>query len=208
MFVVTAICPNCKKTHKYFLGHGKAFRVRDIVGEKYETFINNFTESCPSCGEILTFIVSVFKGELVSININPSQDYIKDVSEAPYETCYFTDSMHNYDQRQILLLGADTEVIPYQYFLDSKFKIGDEITLFNYPWKIKESYRVVTESGCVVRLVFKVRYSSVEKLLVLRDCYFPELKELIWSNDDFINEEDKFRRFKIPDGCELVMNLN
>jgi hypothetical protein len=209
MFVTNITCPKCKDRHQYiwtFQNEEKRYYIGDKV-EKMGTYATTLTCKCLTCGKEFRVDVLVQDGYIVNAILNPLKKQIRDIESGYYEAL-FNYPTKTYTERFEALLGEDTVLIPKQYQTKTELKRGSSVIVFDSLWMVLERYKVYSEPEKLYARIYKLRtYKAkiIERLLICRDKFLPVLKEVDWSDELYKDDEDSFRRFKIPTGYDVVM---
>lgn len=200
-------CPKCNKYHYYSLGDDKTHRIGDIVGPDYKYYSQSFNAKCYSCREEFSVVELVSRGQVVNILINPTDEEQEKIEDRRFKCLdEYPDKNYGYYRRQSMMLGEETCIIPSQYFfLD--LKIGEEIPIFKGNWIVKERYKTIDNKGQLVDRIYKVMWGKEERLLILGDNLLPTLKLVDWNVKRFANDEERFKKYRVPPNCKLLMDL-
>lgn len=207
-------CPVCGKYHYYSLGDDDVHNIGDIVGPDYEYYSQSYNEKCRSCKNEFLIVELVHRGQLVNVLINPTEEEDEKIEDRIYPLldAYPDLPKYHYYERLNMLLGEDSRVIPSQYFLVD-LKVGDKIPLFTTEWEVKEKYKVIDDKKRLISKIYKVseirKFSGekIERLLILRDNLLPTLKIVDWGVTSFLDEEERFKKYRIPPNCKLFIDL-
>lgn len=209
MLEVRIICPKCGLINLDYFGKGSnIYGVGDLITDPLEekTYIKEHDGRCPGCGSAFKIVEIVENFKVLNVLFNPSKPMMKKIHNGIYPRLEEYPK-YDFNTRWKRLLGEDHAFIPSQLTYEFDLNINDVFCMFGRVWTVNFKYKVLNLMGMLSARIFAVTsYQDDKRLLIIRNHYLPVLKEIDWSRDDYLDDEDELRRYKIPEGYELIIS--
>ncbi|WP_286076848.1 hypothetical protein [Thomasclavelia cocleata] len=201
-------CPECGEICDYVLKTpGRdVFCIGDVLGDTSISLFRDYSKKCACCHKLFFIYELIENGRLVNILLNPSNEEVKDIQKDIFKTLKNYPDYYKPSYIKSVLYGPNTQIIPSQYSTDFLLNIGQEISFFDILWKVKASYKILDNKDNLNARIYKLTSEYFgDRLLVLRDDYLPELKEVNWDNEVPTSKLEVLKRYIIPKNCKLVI---
>lgn len=209
MIKTKIICPKCGKISTFSFGDGKIVDIGERISEDDKTDFDIHVVYCPDCDKSIYVYVLIKNGRFFNILTGLGFSEKLKLENEDYPKLYnYPD--YSYEIRKNMFLGEESRLIPSQYFSKKMFRFGDDIELFDKTWCVLATYKLLNTTGDLFARIYKVRTfhesKTIERLLILRDNYIPTLKQVNWSEEKYKDGDDQLKRYRIPEGYELIMS--
>ena len=203
-------CPHCARTFNFKVS--KRAKTNIMLGDyvlKRKSLIEDFEITCNECHHKLPMKAVIRWGQLVAFELGNKKLNLAEYKTIPEGTY----ALFSYEERQSMFMGEDNlEIINISKL---PLAVGVFANVFGKRWRVNKIFKEVSATGNFDTFICEVSLetdSKQQRLLILKDRYFPTLKEVNWRKprktgtkiDDLI----KLSRYDFSRDKEIVLCLD